>query len=331
MPMKRLFFVSGFFFLFALSAVAQSQLMIQGQSGKLYLVHTVAAKENWYSVGRLYNISPREIAPFNGQTLEKPLSVGEQLKIPLTAVNFSQDGSRAADETFVPVYHTVQDKEWMFHISSTYNQVPAENIEKWNHLIKGQVKAGMQLVVGYLKVKPGQSALAVSGTDKVAIATAPTVVKKDETKPTVTEPAKTTAVKENTESKNTETVVDHNKPAENTVNTASYKPNTTSTVAGEGFFVSDFSGGGKKSGGQAGIFKSTSGWKDGKYYALMNNVSVGTIVKITNPSSSKSVYAKVLGQLPEMKESDGLTIRISNAAASSLGVADAKFPVEIRY
>jgi len=29
--------------------------------------------------------------------------------------------------------------------------------------------------------------------------------------------------------------------------------------------------------GNAGYFKSTSGWNDGKYYALMNNVGVGNI------------------------------------------------------
>ena len=58
------------------------------------------------------------------------------------------------------------------------------------------------------------------------------------------------------------------------------------------------------------------GWKDGKYYALMNNVPVGTIVKLSFSSTNKSIYAKVLGQLPEMKESVGLAIRISDAAAS---------------
>jgi hypothetical protein len=81
----------------------------------------------------------------------------------------------------------------------------------------------------------------------------------------------------------------------------------------------------------AGIFKSTSGWQDGKYYALMNNVPIGKIAKITIPSSGKSIYAKVLGQLPDMKESTGLIIRISNAAAGELGAADNKFNVEVRF
>ena len=92
-----------------------------------------------------------------------------------------------------------------------------------------------------------------------------------------------------------------------------------------------YSDAGKAATGNAGIFRSTSGWKDGKYYALMNNVPVGTIVKVTFTSTQKTVYAKVLGQLPEMKESLGLTIRLSDAAASELGAENGKFYVDVKY
>ena len=96
-------------------------------------------------------------------------------------------------------------------------------------------------------------------------------------------------------------------------------------------FRPDFSDEGHSTNGQAGIFKSTSGWQDGKYYALMNNVTVGTVVRVTDPTTGKSVYTKVLGQLPEMKESAGLTIRISNAAAAELGQGEGRFNVQVNY
>jgi hypothetical protein len=35
--------------------------------------------------------------------------------------------------------------------------------------------------------------------------------------------------------------------------------------------------------------------------------------------------------MPEMKENTGLLLRISNSAASSLGIIDPKFPVEVSY
>lgn len=108
-------------------------------------------------------------------------------------------------------------------------------------------------------------------------------------------------------------------------------PKKNSPPKGGGYFRDQYEESGKASSGVAGIFKSTSGWSDGKYYALMNNVVVGTIVKIIFPQTNKTIYAKVLGELPEMKESTGLALRISDAAASELGAANNKFSVDVRY
>ena len=114
------------------------------------------------------------------------------------------------------------------------------------------------------------------------------------------------------------------------VATAERINNYAATHSNGGFFSGDFSAAGKSASGQAGTFKSTSGWTDGKYYALMNGVPVGTIIHVT-AQNSKAVYAKVLGQLPDMKESSGLLIRISNAASAELGLGEGRFAVEVKY
>ncbi len=359
--MIKTVFVSLSLVLLTLGLFAQnSDLTVMGVSPGLYLQHTVAAKENWYSVGRLYNISPKEIAPINGTTLETPLSIGQQIKVPLTPANFSQSDSKAADEAYVPVYHVVQDKEWMFRVSTNYNKVPIENLEKWNNINRDQAKAGMKLVVGYLKVKKDVSALASRGTWEVkgvvaSTASAPPVAT---TTVATTTPATTSTSASTNTPATTNTPVSGNTPAAQPVAKAPEKApvqqtvpekqappaetktaapvtkplpaQTAGNVAG-GYFRSMYEESGKAGNGSAGVFKSTSGWQDGKYYALMNNVAVGTIVKVTNPATSKAVYAKVLGQLPDMKESVGLTVRVSDAAATELGSAAPKFPVEISY
>src|ERR1700759_3738569 len=96
-PATVLLLISCFFAKFAQSQ--SNELVIQGQTGKLYLEHTVVPKENWYSVGRLYNIGPKELSAFNHLTMAQPLVIGETLQVPLTAVNFSQTGTKAAGET----------------------------------------------------------------------------------------------------------------------------------------------------------------------------------------------------------------------------------------
>ncbi len=80
------------------------------------------------------------------------------------------------------------------------------------------------------------------------------------------------------------------------------------------------------------IFKTDRGWKDGKYYLLMDQVAAGTIVKLTNPSNNQSVYAKVLGKMKGTQYAEGLDIRISEAAAQKLQIQSAeKFNIKVLH
>lgn len=301
------------------------KLMVRGSSPNLYLEHKVTAKETWYSIGRLYNLSPKDIASFNKSSLTKPLAIGQLLKVPLKQTNFSQDGAKAADEVFVPVYHAVAEKEWMFRISSNHN-VPAANLEKWNNVTNEDLRPGMQVIVGWLKVKKAQSVLASKGTNKIPMAVKPIVVP-DAKKDVVTrDPLPQVKVVPD----KVDNSVQQSQQETKTITTSNTSGTNPSNYKG-GYFRSSYREAGNSSTGNAGVFRSTSGWNDGKYYALMNNVPIGTIVKVTFPSTNKSVYAKVLGQLPEMKESNGLSLRISDAAASELGVAINKFYVDVKY
>src|SRR3712207_1344183 len=96
--MKKIF-VSCFVLLFYYIGLAQDPLLVQSNSKGLYFSHTVHPKENFYSVGRLYNLPPKEIAAFNALDMNAGLSVGQTVLIPLTAANFSQ-----TKNTGTPVY-----------------------------------------------------------------------------------------------------------------------------------------------------------------------------------------------------------------------------------
>jgi len=327
-------FLTVLFILVVHCSLAQSGLMIQGATPDLHLPHTISTKDTWFSIGRLYNLSPKEVATYNGTTIDKALGNGQQIKIPLTTANFSQNGSKNADEVFVPLYHMVQPKEWMYRISVNHNKVPIETLEKWNNISRDNAKAGTKLIVGYLKVKQGLSALSNGGINNVSTPSQPAVAKespapKKEEVVKKQEPVKKEEViKTESISKKLEPPVVTETPKKAAV---AESKNAVSPNFKGGYFKTQYDASGKSTAGVSGIFKSTSGWNDGKYYALMNNVPVGTIVKINFPSSNKNIYAKVLGQLPDMKESTGLTIRISDAAATELGAGNGKFTVDVKY
>jgi hypothetical protein len=316
------------------------QLKIEGTQGKFYLTHTVVAKENWYSIGRLFNCPPHDIASFNNMNFDKPLEVSTVLNIPLTSGNFDQKQLKTPGETLIPIYHEVGDKEWMYKISSIYNDVSVTNLEKWNRIKPDDVKKGTVLIVGFLRVKTDLSPLAmgIATNPVISPATGDEQVKSPKTDPTQ-------AGNKPTQVSATDVLSQHQaKTAVSTVpNTATSTTaaipvsnpsermnNYAATHSNGGFFSIDYTGTGKSTSGMAGTFKSTSGWTDGKYYALMNGITVGSIIRVT-ATNGKTVYAKVLGQLPDMKESAGLLIRISNAASAELGLGEGKYSVDVKY
>jgi LysM repeat protein len=344
--MKKIFIL---FILLPFFAAAQDKaLQVEGVSPSLYLTHKVAPKENYYSIGRIYNVSPKDLAPFNKLQLESGLSLGQTIKIPLNPSNFAQQGNAAADETFVPLYYKIKDKEGLYRVAKNHNDLPLETLKQWNNIKGDAVKTGTQLIVGYLKVKTELSSLTKSGGSSTIAAAS---VKPEEVK--VPEPVvvnKPVAEKETeiTEAKQTRK---QRKAAEKAAEEEAEKlktapaketpvAETPKTVSGKntggGSFKSLYDQQKKNAEiievtGNAGVFKSTSGWSDNKYYCLQSNTPPGTIIKITNTANGKSVFAKVLDNIPDIKQNVGLLIVISNAAADALGATEANFSCSLSY
>lgn len=306
------------FFLFSIPVMVSAQK-----------THTVAAKESFYSIGRLYNVHPKDLASYNNIPFEKGLTIGQTIKIP-PASNAAPMPAVAAPvaetpkpapvvktETVKtnitasgsPVYHTVAAKEGLYGISKKYNASIAD-IKKWNNLSSDGLTIGMNLVVGY----GGSNA---QPADQAVISKPVPEVKQAVETPKVQEVKEMPVAKEQP------------------------KPIVKEAVVEKG--PANFSGGSFKSAynqqksasvqdkGQAGIFKSTSGWDDGKYYCLHNSAPAGSFIKITNPANNKAVYAKVLDLIPDLKQNNGIIIRISNAAASELGVSGNNFDCVLNY
>lgn len=289
-------------------------MIVEGTSPTLYITHTVAPKENYYSVGRLYNVSPKDLAPYNNLTFETGLALGQAIKIPLGTNNFSQGDAPNESEVLVPLYHITKPKEGLYRISVNYNKVPLDNLKKWNKLSGDAVGTGTKIIVGYLKVLKDQSPLATQAVKNISDLVTRPVEKKPlpdsdkEIKPVV-----------------------QDKPVD-IINTSK----VSGTINYNGGKFKNLYGDQTKSRslenetGIAATFKTTSGWQDGKYYCFHNAAEPGTILKVTNTANGKSIYAKVLDAIPDIKQNTGLLLRISNSAADELGAGD-KFDCNISY
>ena len=305
---------------------AQNQLQVQSNEKGLYIMHTVSPKENFYSIGRLYSISPKDIAAFNSVDMSKGLSIGQTVMIPLNSSNFSQ-----TTEKGLPVYYKVGDKEGLLKISQKHNNVLLSNLREWNNLKSDVVSTGQKLIVGY-----------VNATGQPQATVAKSEAPKQE--PVVSKPAPpTTEAKSDVAEKKPEPIVEKKQdvitePKKPQQNTSSATTNQQVAVSGAGYFKGQFDQQSKKIGTNkdltvtSSIFKTTSGWQDAKYYALMDNVEPGTIIRVSNPDNNKAIFAKVLGEMSGIRQNQGLEVRISNAAASALNVSDTdKFIVKVNY
>lgn len=83
--------------------------------------------------------------------------------------------------------------------------------------------------------------------------------------------------------------------------------------------------------GPVAFFENTGSKVGNVFYAFHNNTPRGTIVKIYNPGNGKTVYAKVLGPIPDTKLYYNCILGISSNARVALGTNDAKIWCELYY
>lgn len=320
--MGKCFFAIVIFSLSLTTVAAQkTELLVKKSDKGLYLDHTVKPKESFYALGRRYNIDPKQIASFNSLDYNKGLLIDQKLRIPLTEANFLQEGNKGT-----PVYYKVGDNESLDKISLNNNTVLKSNIRWWNNLKSDEVKAGTKLIVGFIN-SPSMASITIAG-----------------------KPVPEETIFHTKEGNNDEALEEVKKPEEKKPEPgvlteevkkpepAVVKEKVMPVTNGEGFFKSHFEQQArlippvKTATVTSGIFKTTSGWEDAKYYMLIDSLQPGTIVKVTNPANNKSIFAKVLGQMSGIRQNAGLDIRISNAAASVLEIAeDDKFIVNVNY
>ena len=68
-----------------------------------------------------------------------------------------------------------------------------------------------------------------------------------------------------------------------------------------------------------------------KYLALHRNAPIGTVIEVKNQMNDLSIFARVVGKLPETGLNRNVLLRVSNAAFERLKAIDAKIPVEIGF
>lgn len=81
--------------------------------------------------------------------------------------------------------------------------------------------------------------------------------------------------------------------------------------------------------GLAEVIEGTGNHK--KYLVLHRDAPVGTIMRVRNEENDQTIFARVVGKLPDTGDNSRLVIKLSKAAFDQLRAVNTRFPVEISY
>ena len=305
-------------------------------------LHTIKQGETLSALAKKYSTTVGDIMRLNGMNSKSQLKNGEVIKIPsaTTPIPIIEAPNRAVIKpqathkqletsvTITDVTYTVFKGQSLYGIAKKFKTTEAQ-LKAWNNLPDDKIKIGQVIIVGKEPIE----------RSTIPVILQPQTANPVEDRPEPTKPSIQTKKDDESTTLNSGSAK-VTKPEPTPIPPVKESVKTESTailsnikyVGNEGYFAEYFNRKEKSSNtttGEASIFKSISGWNDKKYYVMINNITQGTIVRLT--ANNKSICAKVLAPLPDIKEDTGLLLRLSNAAAAVLGVEDAKFGVTLNY
>jgi LysM repeat protein len=321
--MKKIIFILILFVVFTF-------VHAQTQTPK-YTVHTVVKGETLSQLAQKNHTTVSAIMQLNGMNSKSQLKIGEKIKIPTgatttttkstaTKTTSTKTTKQVSADTAVSTHYVLQG-ETLYSISKKFG-VTVDDLKQWNNLPDDNIHFGQKLIV------KGESTLPANTTavaQQQQVDSSQNVQQQTASTDSIQINSATESTAQSDAAKTTENTDANNNSSNNSIFT------DASAAMAAGYFEKDFTklADIKSMTGTAMTFNSTSGWNDKKYYILVNGISSGSIVKVST-ANGKSIYAKVLWSLDE-KGTDGLSFRVSDAAAFALGITDPSFNLTVEY
>lgn len=281
---------------------------VENQDGKKVILHKLDPKDNYYSIGRRYNVKPGEIIKFNNNA---PLKIGGIVKVP-TDRPFVESSKLApvTQQPAKPVTAAPAVQQPQAPVAKTESQ-PSQS----------PVNAG--LAAQQYKVSAGETLYAIA---KRFNTTVEELTKLNNLTNATISPGQIIQVKPSTQETPTA-------PAD-ALRTAP-KPDSANYVS------SADSAARKLNANKYGIFEKTekgvATWIDdtsldpNKKLVLHRTAPIGTVIKITNPMTGRTTFAKVVGRLNDSESTKDVILVMTKNVAESIGGLDKRIHVNISY
>lgn len=287
--------------------------------------HIIAPKQTLYSLAKFYKLDVYAIYDFNPWLKNKVLGVGDTVLVPIHEKLILKDENQLLEGLeYALVYYQVKKQESLYQIAKRYFNLPVETLKTRNNIPDNNLAIGQNLLIGWFDLY-GQSA--------VPSTSAPVV--KEEPKPV---PPQSMGPPKPTKDELALLQPVETAPITNPRTDEATGKNPTSGIDEE---IEDLKANYEieKAHKISYVFTEQRGvaaWRKDlrektDLYAIHRTAPVGSTILVSNPLINKSVYAKVISQMPEDLYPDNVCVVVSPAVANLLGAVDAHFFVKVRY
>jgi LysM repeat protein len=307
--------------LFAHNIVFDS-IGVENQNGKKIILHKLDPKDNFYSVGRRYNISPKLIIDYNKGA---SMGIGEVIKVP-TNIPFGDQSAAAKPApaqqskpvTQVPVYTApvqhpvIQSQPSQTSATTTQYKVSA------GETLYAIAKRFNTTVEDITSLNSLKSTILTPGQIILVRATPPPAEK-----PVVTTPAPVVAAP----------VMQHPVPQPITAKRDSTIVSASDSLDSTGHRILRNNNYGLYEKNEKGValWIEDADLDPNKKLILHRTAPIGTVIKITNPMTNRTTFAKVVGRINDNDSNKDAIVVMTKSVADALGTLDKRFHVNLSY
>ncbi|MDB5129535.1 LysM peptidoglycan-binding domain-containing protein [Mucilaginibacter sp.] len=298
---------------------------VENLNGKKVILHKLDPKDNYYSLGRKYGVSPKVIQKFNNNAR---MQIGQIIKVPT---------ERSIVETVKPA-PTVQPP---------VTQPQTKPTEQATVKTQPQTKPAEQTPV---KTPPAVTQQPVKNNDQKPAQTPAATATSQQYKVSAHETLYAIAKRFNT-TVEAITALNNLKSTSLTPGQVLLVPNGVAPVEDihadtmkrdSTYVAADDSLANHKAGtNKYGLFekneKGVATWIDdasldpNKKLILHRTAPIGTVMRITNPMNNRTTFAKVVGRFTDSESTKDAIIVMTKNVAEALGALDKRFHVNISY
>ena len=277
---------------------------VENQNGKKVILHKLDPKDNFYSVGRRYHVSPQAIMPFTDQPVAKtnPAAIYKPAVQPPTTtyqpvqkpVNKPQTQILVSETTASTTQYKVSAGETLYGISKRFNTT-VDDITSLNGLKSTTVTPGQILLVRSMPPsaepqKPVEKPVQAPVIQQ-PIVQQPIVAKRDSTAVAYTD---------------------------------------SMDSSGRHVPVNRYGLSEKDERGVA-VWTDDPDLNSNKQIILHRTAPIGTVIKITNPMTNRTTFARVVGRINDTESTKDAIVVMTKSVADALGALDKRFHVTLSY